>query len=260
MPAQRTSSPSNDSGKNEKLNRQVGLYSLAAAAAGVSVLALAAPATAEVVVTKAHLPVVPLVGVSLDMNHDGTPDFYFSLFSYKEFGRSFQCDLTVVPEHGAGVVATRPEQVAYVSALAQGAKIGPSARFTPDSSHDIIENSFGAFTNGHLTSRFLLGKWANNPTNRYIGVKFLIDGETHYGWIRLNVTMSSGPMSIRGTITAYAYETEPNEPIYAGLTEEPTAEVQSPENRDQAGPSLGMLALGAEGLPLWRREETLTAK
>jgi hypothetical protein len=209
-----------------------------------------------VVVTKANLPIASLHPVWLDINHDGTTDFYFSLFSYKEFGRSFQCDLTVVPEKGAGAVATRPGDLLYVSALAQGAKIGPSAQFTPNSSHDIIENSFGAFTTNHITSRFFFGKWANNPTNRYIGVKFLIDGETHYGWIRLNVTMTGNPMSIRGTITAYAYETEPNEPIYAGLTESPTAKVQAPENiQNQPGPSLGMLAAGAEAMPLWRSKE-----
>ena len=42
------------------LNRQVSLYSLAAAAAGVSMLALAQPAAAEVVITKRTIP-IPLV-------------------------------------------------------------------------------------------------------------------------------------------------------------------------------------------------------
>jgi hypothetical protein len=242
-------------------NRRMNLYSLAAAAAGVSLLALASPAIAEVVVTKANLPIVPLVGVSLDLNHDGTTDFYFSLFSYKEFGRSFLCDLNVVPERGAGAVATHPRQLLYVSALAQGAKIGPSARFSPDSSHEIIEDSLGAFTSNHITSRFIKGKWGNDPANRYIGVKFQIDDETHYGWVRLKVTMSGTPMSIRGMITAYAYETAPNTPIYAGLTEEPAAELQTPQSLPhQKGPSPGMLALGAESVPLWRREEVANSK
>jgi hypothetical protein len=55
-------------------------------------------------------------------------------------------------------------------------------------------------------------------------------------------------------IAEYAYETVPNQAIYAGQTQ--TAQVQVPENiRNQSGPSLGMLALGVEGLPLWRHQE-----
>jgi hypothetical protein len=70
------------------------------------------------------------------------------------------------------------------------------------------------------------------------------------------VTMTGNPMSVRGTITEYAYETEANTPIYAGLTEEPRADVRAPGNiREQRGPSLGMLALGAEGVPAWRQKD-----
>jgi hypothetical protein len=256
---QPSASPRKASANN--LNRQAGQYSLAAAFAGVSLLALAQPAAAEVVVTKAHLPVIPLVGVSLDLNHDGVADFYFSLLSYKEFGPSFQCELKVVPARGGGVVASPATFVSSASALVRGARIGPSARFSPSSVNVIIEDSFGNFTNGHTTSRIVIGKWGGNPPNRYLGVKFLIDGETHYGWVRLTVTSSGRALSIRGTITAYAYETEPDKPIYAGTAEEPTAEMQVPENtQNQRRPSLGMLALGADGLLMWRREETLTAK
>jgi hypothetical protein len=62
-------------------------------------------------------------------------------------------------------------------------------------------------------------------------------------------------------ITEYAYETVPNASIYAGQTEERTSEVQAPQNiQNRRGPALGMLAAGAEGLPLWRREETTASK
>jgi hypothetical protein len=40
--------------------------------------------------------------------------------------------------------------------------------------------------------------------------------------------------------------------------QKPTAEVQSPKNiQNQGGSSLGMLARGAESLPMWRRQQTL---
>jgi hypothetical protein len=60
-------------------------------------------------------------------------------------------------------------------------------------------------------------------------------------------------------ITEYAYETKPNQPIYAGETK--TADIRVPANiQDQAGPSLGMLAVGADGLALWRRDGASTSR
>jgi hypothetical protein len=62
-------------------------------------------------------------------------------------------------------------------------------------------------------------------------------------------------------VDIYAYETVANKTIQAGTAAKATAQVQVPQNtQKQAAPSLGMLALGADGLPLWRHEETLTAR
>ena len=54
---------------------------------------------------------------------------------------------------------------------------------------------------------------------RYLGLKFLIRGKVHYGWARLNVTV--GNSKITATLTGYAYETIPNNPIIAGKTKGP---------------------------------------
>ena len=64
------------------------------------------------------------------------------------------------------------------------------------------------------------------------------------------------------TITGYAYETIPNKPIITGKTKgtddlegsDPSASLTAPapDNRHQA--TLGVLALGAAGGPLWRRK------
>ena len=59
---------------------------------------------------------------------------------------------------------------------------------------------------------------------------------------------------ISGTITAYAYETVANKPITIGSTTEMADEPQAPN------PSLGMLAMGTDGLTLWRREEHTIAE
>ena len=106
-------------------------------------------------------------------------------------------------------------------------------------------------------SKQMFGRWGNNQKDRFLGVRFLIGGKTHYGWIRLSVTtQAKGAMTVE--ITAYAYETIANKVTTAGATSgaASVAEVQ-PQMPKPAG--LGMLALGAEGLPLWRRDEILSS-
>jgi|SRR5580704_3000359 hypothetical protein len=233
---------------SKSLSRQTSLYAIAAAAAGVSVLALAKPADAEVVVTKANIPVTSFSGVSLDLNKDGIADFKLFV-SFYSAGSFFSDKLMVTPLAGGADIGG---SFVYASALVRGAKIGPSAHF---GSFPEIESSHANVNFNHSTRRFF-GKWGVHQRNRYLGVKFLIDGKTHYGWIRLTVS-TSGPRSLVGTITGYAYETVPSQAILAGSAEKATAEFQvSGDIRNQGKPSLGMLALGAEGFLLWRREET----
>jgi len=63
----RSRSPSD----KESFNKRLQLYSLAASAAGVSLLALGQPAEAKVVYTKADTPISPNSTVLLDLNNDG---------------------------------------------------------------------------------------------------------------------------------------------------------------------------------------------
>jgi hypothetical protein len=234
---------------SNNLNRQLGLYSIAAAAAGVSMLALAQPAAGEVVVTKKTIPILGLT--YLDINHDGINDFEF--YNYFSFGSADLAVRGAVPGLGGAFALGQSD---YASPLMRGANIGPAAHFSPSSTLVGIEKGMHV---GYSNEK-LYGPWGGNPKNRYLGVRFRIDGQIHYGWVRLTMlTQPAGTWS--ATITAYAYETEPNKPILAGTAEESAAEVQAPENtQKQSGPSLGMLAAGADGLPLWRREENLTAK
>ncbi|MDX2002132.1 MAG: T9SS type A sorting domain-containing protein [Chitinophagales bacterium] len=80
-----------------------------------------------------------------------------------------------------------------------------------------FNNSTGAtapqylgFDLGGLVS---VGNWIS-ATDKYIGIKFQINGQTHYGWIRLDVQVTPTTPIIR--IKDYAYEDVPNTPIVAG--------------------------------------------
>jgi hypothetical protein len=105
------------------------------------------------------------------------------------------------------------------------------------------------------------GNW-NNVKNRYLGLKFAITGKTHFGWARLNVSCNSANNKIKAVLTGYAYETIPNKPIVTGKTKGPD-DVSGVGQLDPAAlrapapqpASLGLLAMGAPALSIWRREE-----
>ncbi len=248
------------------LDRKVTQYSLAAAVAGVGILALTAPAMGEVVVTKKtiHVPLTQdgrLDFVSISMANNGIDNFTFSLVgSATRVGRE-------VGVRGLGYTQSATPNAfiaggdfyARAMPLARGAEIGPSGVFAHSG---LVEET--ASSRGDVYSR---GSWGGNPKNKYVGVRFQLNGQTHFGWIRLTVTsnVKLKKPTLEATITGWAYETVANKPIKAGTAAtagnagEPTVRIQAPEelhNQDQPGPSLGMLARGAESLPMWRREET----
>ena len=248
--------------RSNNFNRQIAQYSLVSAVAGVSMLALAQPAAGEVLVTKKTIP-IPLtpVGVrepvKISMANNGNNDFSFELNSYT-VNSFLERGLTLEGATPRNRVIAMGDLNTYAAPLSRGGKIGGT--YANFGSSLLVEASVS-----FAGSRYFRGFWGKNSKNQYLGVRFLINGKPHYGWIRLSVTTSTQPHGpfMSATITGYAYETVPNKAILAGVragiaavTANPKAEVQSPRGHEnQDGPSLGMLALGADGMPLWRRKE-----
>jgi hypothetical protein len=242
-----------DSARNSQTLDRLKLYSLAAAAAGVSVLALGQPAESEVIVTKKNLP-IPMSrncceGVEISLSNNGVNDFSISLLNYTTKYISVR-HLNIKPlSKGAAVIEsdngyTRPNALA----LARGANIGRAGPFSGDPLAYIERTNI--WTNGTKRS---YGNWGGNTQNKYLGVRFFINGKVHFGWVRLTVNIPPPRDVMSATITAYAYETVPNRSILAGTPDKPTAGAQpEAQAEDAAQPSLGMLALGVDGLPMWR--------
>jgi hypothetical protein len=84
--------------------------------------------------------------------------------------------------------------------------------------------------------------WAKEAGPHYLGLKFRVQGRTHYGWARVKVALST---HYRATLTGYAYETVANKPIITGKTKGPDVITIQPG-------SLGHLAAGASAIPAWR--------
>jgi hypothetical protein len=138
--------------------------------------------------------------------------------------------------------------------LFKGYGIGPGRNFAAAGMHPLERTSGIGYEFYH---RHAFGPWANKQ-DQYLGVAFLIDGATHYGWIRMTVTIGQDWGPFLGTVTGYAYETVANQSIHAGQLSDGDASAKL-QNRLIAQPSLGMLALGAPGMDLWRRDDSLSA-
>ncbi len=227
---------------SEPLTRQLNLYALAASAAGVGVLALAQPAEAKIVYTPAHVSIPPQTiypPVYLDLNHDGVNDFSFINYSVFNYWWGFIYLAVTPPVEGNGVIG----QKVFASALRAGARIGPKGNFL-GYEENLAAYSFYVSTGGK-SSHHIFGPWANDGKgvkNRYVGLKFLIKGQIHFGWARLNVTVDKQHgTQFTGLLTGYAYETIPNKPIVTGKIKGPDVITVKPD-------SLGQLAAGSAGL------------
>jgi hypothetical protein len=239
---------------NALLEKNLLLYTVAASAAGVGILALAQPVEAKIVYTPAHVPILgPRGFYYLDLNHDGVADFRISNTTNYNTDQAFW-NLFVGGAPGNAVIGTfvyrgfPPDAHAFQ----QGANIGPGGRFYSQPAKMVSFYVGGGGYSAH-------GNW-DNVTNRYLGFKFQIGGKTHYAWARLTVQVLTGPVRINALLTGYAYETIPNTPIMAGKTSgrddaEGPATFTAPAPAPP--PTLGLLAMGSPGLSVWRRKESI---
>jgi hypothetical protein len=253
---------------SESLHRRLNPYASTATAAGVAVLALAGASEAKVVYTETNQVTRAGFPLYIDLNSDGINDFVLRTIFYR--GTSgLDVGLNASGNRNAGnAVAGRRSSLgtgyffSAASAFPAGARIGPERKFPVDLPVMAEEH----FSKGGRSSRYSdIGPWVDSGqgvANRYLGLKFVVDGQVHYGWARVSVTVGHHPQldDVNATLTGYAYETIPNKAIIAGDTGRATDEQSSaepingfPQQPVQPVASLAALALGATGLAIWRR-------
>jgi hypothetical protein len=238
---------------SHSLNQRLNLYALAAGAAGVGILAVPHSLEAEVVYTATNITLTN-GSLAIDLNHDGAVDF---ILSNKSTG--FCCLYTRVLNVRGGFVGSSQNAVMGAGknarALKEGATIGPQQSFlaAPLAMATAINDSNSFF--------YVFGEFANK-SDRFLGVEFVLpQGVRHYGWIRFQPVRAGfrlGKPIVSATVTGYAYETVANQPISAGQTKEQTAELAPPSDLSPMSQpaGLGLLALGAPGLHVWRRQDS----
>jgi hypothetical protein len=227
---------------NNKLEGSLLGYIAAAGAAGVALMAVAQPVAAEVVYTP--LNNVPLTSLgNIDLNGDGVTDFRF-VYLTSGYG-AFQY---LYPMPGNSIAIGVINNSSGALPLPWLTRIGPNSPFQPRDGG--ITAVAGCHSYCHK-----FGLW-QHQVDKYLGVKFQISGQTHYGWIRLVVQAA-----LTGYASGYAYETEPNKPIIAGKTNGPVKALGTRAALLPVQPvqSLGALARGADGIAIWRREDEVAA-
>jgi len=201
----------------------------AAGAAGVGMLALALPAQAKVVYTPDNQQIPPNVGLALDLNHDGIADFVFSNF-YSSTSSTLNLSIGPVDVSNEIFSTGGNGHSVFAAALPAGVVIGPNGKFK--------KRRGEGMANGEDLEGVCQGPWIH-AQNRYLALKFVIKGEIHFGWARLNVSCVY-PHAISATLTGYAFETVVGKPILAGETKGSDVSVDPG--------TLGSLARGAAAI------------
>jgi hypothetical protein len=219
-------------------------YALAAGTAGVSALALAQPAEAQIVYTPAHEIIGRGGKILIDLNHDGITDVTIREIPSSDLGPPGN-SLQAVPRRVGGGIRMQ-SVIGFAEQMSPGSKIGPHGPFITGSAVMANWTNFGTY---------YFGFWVQ-AKNGYLGIRFPINGEIHYGWTRMSTMYSPKGKDIVALLTGYAYETQPNTYIRAG-DEGPDSDQAIPiafplEQDGGKQSSLGALALGAPGISLRR--------
>jgi hypothetical protein len=232
----------------------------------VGLLALARPTVAKIIHTRVNVKIPANSRYHLDLTNDGPTDFTISTLYANGPGPVFNESVDETPSSGNGAEGSPPAE------LIEGDQIGPSQTFYGGTGTMArsAQSLMGSSLSGNWINKGCCGGSCCDPSisSGYLGLSFQINGETHYGWARLTVslrTKKDQTNQVLVTLVNYAYETTANMPINAGQTTD--SEDNSALSPDAALPAasitnptqavaLGTLALGAQEVPLWRRKES----
>jgi hypothetical protein len=211
-------------------------------------VALAKPSQAEVVYTPTNQLIKPFATLDLDLNNDGVTDFVIQnvyavcieTSERKECSSFINQVLRVQPTAENGVAAASH----WTPPLPPNQKVGPEGKFNGLSA--AMESCNTSLGRGPYSA----GPWRFKK-DRYLGLEISIDGQTHYGWARLSVSLNKKPCKIGAILTGYAYETVAGKPILTGATSDNTN--ASSEGRPNS--TLGTLAIGSARLEASRPED-----
>ncbi|MGL5890008.1 MAG: T9SS type A sorting domain-containing protein [Bacteroidia bacterium] len=188
------------------LRKKLKAYSLAAGSL------TAAAAQGQIVYTDIS-PDVTLNGpsnYSLDMDNNGQPELQFMFYSYADSTGSTSLNYQIIFNSTATLGNLYQNMIPFPTAMNIGDSIRPSAPDWRDTSF------YGGYqylavvsTYGSQTATF--GNWLG-ATDKYVGIRFNINNQPHYGWIRLTVGATANQIVVKD----FAYRTTSGIGLTAG--------------------------------------------
>lgn len=190
---------------NSNVQRKLNAY---AAAAGA--IAVAGTASAQVNYTDINPDTIvhDSVYYDLDMDNNGQPEMRFETVTYT--GSSVTVNLAQVQLQG-------DTNNAIIGSLYYGMYPFPYSMNNGDSISSTNTNWHNANVNaglqylGVVAGSYTYCNWLG-VSDKYLGVRFKIGANTHYGWVRLSVNSTADTIWVKD----YAYELLPNVGITAG--------------------------------------------
>jgi hypothetical protein len=207
------------------------VVAVALSAAGVS-LGLTPPAAeAKVILNKTDIVLRDETIFEFDLNSDGLLDFGLQIRSYEGYYGSGQRELDAFGITSTDEVVVNKHREAVAGKLGQ--QVGADDPFLSGGAMCSFNfNHYGSSSNG---------PW-HKERDRFLGVKFNVNGETHYGWIRISVSAACEEVQL----SEFAYETVANKALKAGMDNDGNAIPASIDN-------LGALATGVKRFSFPRR-------
>jgi hypothetical protein len=233
-------SPTKTSVLPEPLEKRLLLYALAT---GGAIVWAAAPAQARVVFTPNDSRLTGNENFPIDLNNDGTTDLQLELRVH--YGFDSLVFLSAIGAGGNGILQAYSR---FAAAVPRGGLIGAGA--STFSGAEILASDYVIFQGQFVGAR-----------RRFLGVKFVIQGQVHYGWVGFRSVTFHGGGGFAVKLAGWAYETQPNTAITAGITHSDGEEKWSSASPQPATPptALELLAGGNVALAGWRRRTVAAA-
>ena len=154
---------------------------------------------------------------NLDLNNDANNDFILTAYynNPPQIGNETLSRVTASPLNGNAVKDTLVNSDTVSIPLQFNAVIDSNMLLNQSwqtSGSQILKN--GAY-GGSLANDTVWGQW-DSLADYYLGLRLLLSGQTHYGWVRLRVDVTNSYASL--IVKDYAYNSIPNQPILAGQT------------------------------------------
>ena len=148
----------------------------------------------------------PTSGYAFDFNEDGKIDVHLALL-----GNIGTWVMRLIPDDSedANFVINEGEASGGAKIINYGDNISSATNMYK------IGSGWGDLLYGHWDSSGNYGHWTGEQTNKYLGFKFDIGGNYHYAWLYLSTKIHADD-DMEFTVQSYAYNTVPNEAIFAG--------------------------------------------